>query len=87
MDSCNKCGWNNTSFDSTYYRINEEEQIFDLSDWDLVETGLELPEGYYPKISDLIDFVNEDGELYQEWKETFKCPKCGNVFTILNSNY
>ncbi len=84
---CPKCGWKDLWFDGTYYRIKDGYQIFDLSEWDLEETGKPLPEEYYPKISEPKETVSSDGVKYLIWNETYKCPDCGEIFTIENSNY
>jgi len=69
--SCPNCGILAPEFDGTFYKVVDGEYVFDLSDWDLMETGLPLSEEYYPKIKD--------------GKETHLCPKCGKEFTFINS--
>ena len=87
-DFCPKCNWADNYFDGTYYRVEDNEQIFDLSDWDLQETGIPLPENYYPKINNIQDVVDPENEVnYQTWLETYLCPECGQLFTVENSNY
>ena len=59
-DFCPKCNWSDNYFDGTYYRVVEGNQIFDLSDWDLQETEIPLPENYYPKITKIQDVVDSE---------------------------
>jgi len=83
--ACPQCGWDDANFDGTFYKVVNGKQVFNLSDWDLKETGLPLPDNYYPKFGKRS--VHRPGGFYgHQWEETYLCPKCNTVFTFFNSD-
>jgi len=78
--SCPECGWNETDFDGTFYKVVDGKQVFNLCIEDLKETGLPQPDEYYPKISTPI--VNNIGKY--NWVETWLCPDCNRRFKFEN---
>lgn len=83
---CPKCGSPAEDFDGTFYKVVDGKAIFDLSDWDIIETGLPIPDEYYPKFGARESAHNLDYRGYN-WEETHKCPHCGEIFTYINSSY
>lgn len=92
--NCPICGWDEAEFDGTYYRMDDNgNQKFDLCHEDLIETGLPLPEEYYPKIekiagggSTVVSKYSIHPEPSYAWEETWLCPHCLKEFTFRNEN-
>ena len=83
---CPNCGKTAPDFDGTYYAVVDGELVYDLSDWDIKETGLPVPEEYFPKFGES-KFVSHPDYFGYDWEETHKCPACGTIFSFINSSY
>ena len=82
--NCPICDWEPPEFDGTFYKIVDGKVKKDLSDWDLEETKLPLPDNYYPKFGPR---HIEQGEYFgYNWEETYLCPHCNKEFSFINSS-
>lgn len=66
--NCPNCNWQPPYYDGTFYKIENDKIILDLCYHDLEETGLLLPDEYYPK--------------FDKQKETHFCPNCKKEFNL-----